>query len=146
MANKKMKVHGLKEIDRVLRQLPNELQKKAIFFALRKGAQVVAADMKNRVPVRTGDLRDSIADVRTAKKAARGGAQVRIGFRKPHSRRAHLTEFGTSTQPAQPFVRPAIDAKGKQAIEVVGAELVKATVRIAKKLAGPNLKKSGLKS
>ena len=48
---------------------------------------------------------------------------------------AQIKEYGSEKQVAEPFIRPAFNAKAQQAISVAQTELVKAVERIASKLA-----------
>lgn len=47
---------------------------------------------------------------------------------------AQLLEYGSSQQPAEPFIRPAVKSKAQAAITVATASLVEAVDRIAKRL------------
>lgn len=51
---------------------------------------------------------------------------------------AHLLEYGSSQQPAEPWIRPAFAAKARDAIATTQTELLKAIDRIVKKLAARN--------
>lgn len=127
-------VFGSAEIERLLRQMPEKVAKKVTIAGLRAGARVLVKGMKARVPVRTGALRESIT-VSAAAKVTAGRGLVSVGFRKPVSRRAHLTEFGTEHSPAEPFIRPAIDQDGAEAIRAIGEALGRGIAREAGKLA-----------
>jgi HK97 gp10 family phage protein len=138
------RIKDAREIERVLKQLPDKLSEQAFVNALRAGARIIVRDAQHRVPVFSGALRDAITVRKATKKMQRRGAgNVVIGFKKPESRRAHLTEFGTSSQPAQPFMRPAIDSKGAAAIDAIGEKLGREVESKAEKLAG-SYAKSGL--
>jgi HK97 gp10 family phage protein len=116
-----MKVQGADLIERALKTLPDKLARKVVTGALSAGARIIRDAAKSKVPVRTGALKRSIM-VSTAKKATKqNGGKVVVGFRKPTSRRAHLTEFGTEHSPAEPFMRPALDEKGDEAIKKIAA-------------------------
>lgn len=138
MPNKPMefKVEGLASLDRMLKDLPGNLDDIVKGDALRAGGKVIAEDAKARVPVDTGELRDSIVVRKATKKQRRRGTgEVVIGFKKPASRRAHLVEFGTVTSHPRPFMRPAIDAKSPAAFAAVrdavkdGVEKMEARLR-----------------
>lgn len=138
---KKGGIEGAAALDKVLGQLPAEIGEDVLQRAIRKGAALIVKEARKRVPVRSGELKKAIA---VNKGKARKAGRLFIGFRKPHSRRAHLTEFGTSTQPAQPFIRPALEKKGQAAIDAIGVALAKEIDKAAAKLAGPYAK-SGLR-
>ncbi len=113
----KMKVFGLKELERALEGLPKATAKATLRVALKKAAQPVADAAASMAPVRTGRLSESIS-VRTqlSKRQRRGrkerGAVVlHIGAETPRAPHAHLVEFGTRFMPARPFLRPAWDGK-----------------------------------
>lgn len=130
-----VQLHGFAELEALLRKLPEATAEKVTDNALKIGANVIAKDMKARVPVRTGKLRDSIT-VSSSRKATKNHADAVIGFKKPTSRRAHLTEFGTKHSKAEPFIRPAIDSKGQEAIQKIGENMGKGIEREARRLAG----------
>lgn len=120
-------VRGAKELEALLKKLPAKVAKRVVNNGLRAGARIIRDEMKAGVPVDTGELRDSIR-VATVK------GQVKVGFEPPASRRAHLTEFGTEFQPAQPFARPAIDARGPDAIRKIGEVMGKGIAKEAGKV------------
>lgn len=138
-----VKTSGLKELEQLLLKMPSELRERPISAALRAGANIVAAEMKARVPVRTGKLRRSIV-VRKGTKQKNTQHDVIIGFLRPTGLRAHLTEFGTRYAAARPFIRPAFDAKVREAIVAISEKLRAEVLRAALKLAGPYAK-SGLR-
>ena len=142
---RKSSIKGAAAMDSVLKLLPSKIGEGVLLGALRAGAKPIVKVARQKVPKRSGDLAKSIT-VRKAsrRRVAKGGGQVVIGFKKPHSRRAHLTEFGTSKTAAQPFVRPAIDEKGGEAIGIIGQQLGERIEEAAVRLAGPYAK-SGLR-
>jgi HK97 gp10 family phage protein len=118
-------------IDKVLKGLPAQVNKKILMAAFRIAAKPLIEDAKSRVPVDKGDLRDSIG-AEQARAKGKQDAALWIGPRRTKKRagwRAHFVEYGTSgivkkgkgkrkkgsrfrpDQPARPFMRPAIDAK-----------------------------------
>jgi HK97 gp10 family phage protein len=98
---------------------------------LRATLMPVAQDMQSaareRVPVRTGELRDSLG-VEPIK--SRPGLVVRAG-----ARHAHLIEFGTKHHGARPFMRSALASVGPTA-GLVFAGRYRGTVANAAKAAG----------
>jgi len=77
--------------------------------ALMAGADEIMPYMQSITAVDTGELRDS----ESAK--AEGGAVYLIA----EADHASYIEFGTIKMAAQPFMRPAIDARRKQAIKAI---------------------------
>lgn len=79
------KVKGLSQLNDVLQQLPENLEKGLMRQALRAGAQEIAAEAKRRVPVNTGRLRDSIR-VTVSAKRGKVTAAIRAGGRDTRKR------------------------------------------------------------
>ena len=147
-------IHGAAELEKVLRQLPNQTRGQILRTAVMAGAREVRDAMRLAAPVgATGTLRKSIV-ARTQKsdtagnlggtlfKAGRFAATVFVG---PTAQAFYglFSEFGTSTQPARPWMRPAWEASKGRAFNIMGATLGPAIERAALRLAGP-LRKSGL--
>jgi HK97 gp10 family phage protein len=127
----RLEVKGGKALERALLRLPKELDRARVTTnALAAGGRVIRDEAKLAVPVETGELRDSIVVRRVRGQAG----HVVVGFLKPTSRRAHLTEFGTSTASARPFMRPALDVSGRAAINEIARALRKGIDRVAAKL------------
>jgi HK97 gp10 family phage protein len=107
-------------IDRLRRKLVDALPKQTraqLEVAMAESAALIAAGARLRVPVESGELRDSIhqTDVREGK---RGGLYVAIaaGKRtKNNYNTARIVEFGTMDTPAQPFLLPSYRANRKRA-------------------------------
>lgn len=124
---------GADEMERVLTEL-GSVATRIGDNAVRAGMKVIATEAKRLVPRDTGALGDSITVV--IDRGSEDGERVALlGFERPHSARAHLTEYGTSRSRAQPFVRPALDSKANEALEKMGASLARGINREAKKLA-----------
>lgn len=51
---------------------------------------------------------------------------------------ANLLEYGSSQQPAEPWIRPAYEAKKQEALDTVEAEMIRGIDRIVKRLAAKN--------
>lgn len=128
-----MEVRGFKELERLLNLLPERAAKNVTVNALKAGGRVLVKGMKARAPERTGKLKAS-PTVSSASKVTKGRSQAAVGFKKPTSRRVHLTEFGTEHSPAQPFIRPTIDQDGARAVKAIGESMGKGVVREALKL------------
>jgi HK97 gp10 family phage protein len=137
---------GGRQLDDLLQTLPGKMQKNVNRAGLRAGAAVFLEEVKQRIPVASGDLRNS-ARVTTRAKGATVSASVKVGNRVAWY--SHLVEFGTkphdikSKQPngslsfdgttvrsvmhpgtrAQPFMRPAAEAGFPAAIQAVTAKI-----------------------
>jgi HK97 gp10 family phage protein len=77
-------------------------------------AEAIVKDAQERVPVASGDLRDSIHAERTEE----GYAVLAGDSDTPYG---HLVEFGTSNTPAHPFLIPAMEGKRASVKTLVAA-------------------------
>lgn len=156
------RIEGAKELDDLLKQLPGRTAGRIGSNALRAGARVIRDEAKRVVPVDTGDLRDSIKVI-TGRADRRTQRIVHVGSFGPDSRLAHLVEFGTAVHritakagkvlayisgfqrvfarsvlhpgaKPQPFLRPAGDAKAREALDTMGDVLGVGIEREAAKL------------
>lgn len=133
----KFEIKGARQMDRLLKELGPKTASRVGDQALRAGARVIVKEAKRLVPVDTGELRDSITVVTPRRRKDTDTREVQIGFKPPASRRAHLTEYGTSKDPGSPFMRPAMDAKAEETLEAIGKTLARGITREAEKLAKP---------
>lgn len=124
---------GGKELERNLKELGNKTSGRLGQNSTRAGARVVAKEAKARVPVRTGNLRDSIV-VRGDENLRRAGGSVRQAFVVAKAPHAHLVELGTKHSRKRPFLEPALEKAGQQAIDKMGANLGRGIQREAAKL------------
>ena len=148
-------VKGLKELDDLLKSLPEQIQRKALAQANLAGAAVLKEEAKLRVPVRTdpsgpmkvgkkatkarlpGFLKASIKAWRI-KKGAQGSVTHGVGTRG-YAFYGKFLEFGTKYISPRPFLRPALDAAYLRAIEAVAAVLrTKIEKEIVKQAKGPS--------
>lgn len=142
------RIRGLNRIDAVLKQLPPELVKSALASSLRAGLLPVQREIQARAPVRAeggakrfskkaqkgrlpGFLRASVA--RKRGRATPHSMTVGITFRKAWY--WFLQEFGSSRQPARPFVRPALEASANEAFAAFARTLQPAMKRAVDRLA-----------
>ena len=151
-----MRLHGFEELERVLRALPEHVERRAVIDGLQAGTRVLIRGMTQRVPERTGGLKRAITT------RVRGRTRVVIGFRRPAAAHAHLVEFGTAPHRIRarnapllrvgsavlgrtvdhpgarphPFIRPALDEDGPAAVEAMRVRLGRTVERIAAELAG----------
>lgn len=129
-------IRGAKELEKTLKELGPQIASRLGDRALRAGAKPIVKEAKRLTPRRTGNLRKSIKAVKARE---RGGAYaatrtVLIGFKKPHSRRAHLTEFGFVHRngkhvAARPFIRPALDATAGEALRAMIEDMSRGILR-----------------
>jgi HK97 gp10 family phage protein len=93
-----IKVDGLDSLLRKLDELPEQMRRGAE-RAVAEETEDVTQDMRDNVPVRTGELRDGM-------QAEVDGLAGRAVSTAPHS---FAVEGGTSKMPAQPFALPAAE-------------------------------------
>lgn len=155
---------GIDGVLETLKSLPAEVVSKRggpVKTALRKGALVILKEERARLAASIlhtadGAERESTGLLMKSLIASRGKAPtsgkgerylVRIK-RKTYTRKggkpvttlktAQLLEYGSSKQPAEPFIRPAFRMTAAQAITTIQNELVKALDRVVNKLAQQN--------
>lgn len=107
------KVRGVETLNKKLAGLAAKATGQNLAAALRAGGLMIETPAKAKAPVLTGNLRRSIhTEVSTGgeKAEARVGTNVEYG---PH------VEFGTSSQRAQPYLRPAYDGNKAAAVDEV---------------------------
>jgi len=119
---------GDKAIDRRLKKLGPKLGKKIVRKAMRPATKVVRDEAKANCPVDTGTLRQSIK-VRAGKRSRQkiellvttsGSDNLFTG--KTYF--AGHVEWGTAHQSAQPFMRPAYDAKKDEAKRIARTNML----------------------
>lgn len=162
-----MKVEGLNGVLETLRSLPPEIVSKRggpVKLALAKAARVIQAQAKTNLKaaiamngdVSTGLLEKNVVVtrgkdpvgtrgerylVRVRRKAYDGdklGKRQKAGKRVTTHKTAALLEYGSSHQPATPWLRPAVAKKGEEAINVFTTDLNRRIDATIKKLAQQN--------
>lgn len=155
-----VKIEGLAGVMQTLQSLPPEIVSKAggpVKAALKKGAQVIQAEVKKNLAAaiaRGKDESESTGLLDANVVASRGKAPtgskgerylVRVR-RKKYSKSgapttlkvAQILEYGSSRQNAEPFIRPAFEAKAQDAITTISEELVKRVDATVRRLARQN--------
>ncbi len=135
------KIKGFKDIEAVLHKMPKKIKRNVLNHAARKGANVILKEARRRAPKskdrRSGKHLKALLKVgqRIAKRKLPPGEFV-VGVLSGQGNHAALMEFGTGPRyqkttgrytgqvAAQPFMRPAYDAKKYEAIKVIQAELL----------------------
>jgi len=157
-----MQLHGLTGVLETLKSLPAEVVSKRggpVKAALRKGANVILkaekanlrAVMGHRTngerQLSTGLLLKNLVATRGKPRGVNGERYIVRVKRKNYPRKgknvstvkvAQLLEYGSSKQPAEPFIRPAFNAKAAEAIRTIEIELVKGVKKVAAKLGQQN--------
>jgi len=145
-------IHGAKEIEAVLKELPEQVGRNVLNGALMSGANVVVKEARARAPRGKGDTKDAkgrnvghlFQNIRRKRwKRGSHSAEVKIGIGAAFW--GMFLEFGTSKMAARPWLRPAWDASKEKALAAIGKSLGRGLERAATKLAG-KYSKSGLGS
>lgn len=158
-----VRITGAREMEAVLRQLPDTIAKQVLTKALREAAEPVLEEARALAPV--GQEAKGRVRLRTTKRgkvsiANYGKLKLSLRIanvpasRTPHSATVAVTvgkafwglfvEFGTRFMSARPFLRPAFESKKIEALNRLGESLGEQIEKAAKKLSGP-LAKSGLR-
>lgn len=127
-----VRLDGFRELDKALEAIGPKNAKKVGHKAMREAGEILVDEAKVRVPVLTGELEDSITYIGETTNALDALKGV-VGFKKPASRRAHLTEYGTVHSAPQPFMRPAFDASREAMIARMGKVIWDGCVAEARK-------------
>lgn len=100
-----------------LDKLKEQIQEEVAMSGVAAMALVLYEEVRQRVPVKTGLLKEAI--YRTYSKDQSTGTlkTYHISWNHKKAPHGHLVEFGSSRSAANPFLRPAFDARGRAAIE-----------------------------
>lgn len=147
-------LRGAKELEALLKQMPERVAKNVTVNGLRAGARIIAKQARANVranPSIDSRLLEKNITSRARRRSKQGSAVVAVGVARvtamivrkgeknatkaTPSRYAHFTEFGTKTMPAEPWLRPALDDKAVEAIAKIGEFMGRGVEREAKKLA-----------
>ncbi len=125
------KIEGAKELNKALGSFTKDIEQKIAKQAVRAGANVIAKEARLLAPMGlTGTLKRSIKVVARSKRTGDAVASVVTRSGKKYTLRnmnawyAGMVEFGTSKNPARPFLRPALDSKGPEAIKAISNKIV----------------------
>jgi len=150
-----LQLTGMNDVLDMLKKLPAEVVSKnggPVKSALRKGANVILKQAKANLQASiatdpesesTGLLLQNMVVTRGKAPTNGKGERYLVRVRRKGYGRAgvstlktaNIKEYGSSKQPAAPFIRPAFQSKAKDAIRTTEVELVKAIDRVVKKLA-----------
>ena len=162
-----IRIDGAKELEAVLKQLPDYIAKNVVRQALRKAAVPILEEARRTAPVGTeskgrtrlrttkkgkvtvanyGKLRGELKIITVPDSKTQASAAVAVTVGKAYW--GVFQEFGTSRMPNprhKGWFRRAFDSKARAALDVLGKELGAGIEKAAVKLAGP-LKRSGLRT
>lgn len=138
-------VSGGADIQKLLLELPVQYQKRGLYNAFQAGAKIVLEETKAQARSRNiggGGFVDSIVLSKPQRGQGAGrDSVIVIALKKTHSALAHIFEFGTAERHRntggargkkgdhaggytgrivpRPFLRPALDVKGQDAIAMI---------------------------
>lgn len=126
---------GLLDLDKELERLSKAETRQVERQANRAGAAVFRDEARKRAPRRSGKLARNIV-VSGVKGETTAGVTVLQGGKKGAPKNAfywRFVELGTSKMAAIPFIRPAFDAKEKEATEAAEAKFLEAVDKVLMK-------------
>ena len=147
MADIKVEIEGLKELQAALLELPKKTAKNALRSAVNAGASVIRKDARKRAPVYTGPvsaghpppgtlkrsviqkyIRELSNDFQTTfyvtvRKGKKYREQGKKGNLSQDAFYAYFVEYGTAKMTAKPFLRPAFEATKDEALQAMMAKL-----------------------
>ena len=143
----KVKVHGLKEVLKQLERLGMDMRDKVINEAVGKGAYILREQAQSNcyiapapytvryngtyIELQPGSLRDSIIMKRLPKSEIGGMSAVyKITTKQIDPTNANIGKIGNIWEYKKPFMRPAVQSHGDQAIKKTSDHLVNEVQRI----------------
>lgn len=144
-----LSVTGDKQIKRLLKTLPDKVQRKVMKAAMKKAVKPIETAAQAKAPQDTGTLALSIGNkVKSYNKSKvtvgivgpkTGFSSESEGERKVPAWYAHLVEKGHiapdgTRVPPQPFLGPAAEEQEGAAVDAMAGKLAEGVVREAKKL------------
>lgn len=113
-------LEGGEELGRKLRSLDDEMSGAHLLEAALEGSEVIRASASARAPRDEGVLAENIDTA--AVSAKRDRAVTHVG---PNAKAWHgiFPELGTSHSAAKPYLRPAMDEDGDQAVKAIADSL-----------------------
>lgn len=123
----RVRVDGLKELDKALSQLKPATAKGVARRVLKMAAEPIAEAGRSNAPLGpTGNLKASYGVgtklTRRQSKLHKKQSPVEV-FAGPNDPAAIQTEFGNEHQAPEPHLRPAWDANKDRALEIIATEL-----------------------
>lgn len=146
---------GFKELNDAMKALPDNIARNVLRGATNAGASVIRKEAQQQAPVYTGQVSQGHPPPGTLKKSIRQVQRrdlsslvkqvFNVGVRSGKSVKDkagrsldafywRFVEFGTSTQPPRPFLRPAFEGKKLAAVEAIRTYLAERIPREVDKL------------
>lgn len=110
-------------IEASLEKFSEKIKTTVIRAGSQAAAQVFYNEAKNRVPVKSGTLKNSIYQVFSEDNSDKTKATYHVSWNRSKAPHGHLIEFGTSRAPAHPFLKPAYEAVKKDAYDAAIAKM-----------------------
>lgn len=132
MSGRDENITGGRELAQMLDTLPAKVERNIMRGALRAGARVMLAEVKQRIPRDNGDL---AASARVTTRVQRGSvsASVKIGNKKAWY--AHLVEFGTRSH----YITVSDEDRGRASVRTVNRRVL----QIGANFVGPSVHHPG---
>ena len=111
-------IQGDHELKRLLRDIAENIVPMALPEISLRSVSLIEASAKQKAPVRTGALRDSI--ITEVIESSRSSVTLEVG---PTVDYADDVEFGGIRRAAQPYLRPAVDENEEAVVEALVDEL-----------------------
>jgi HK97 gp10 family phage protein len=141
----RIKIEGLKELDKALGELPKATARSALKKVLKEGGEPVAQAARQNSPRLTGNLYEhtdygtKLTRRQATEHRQRGDRDFAEGFVGTADPAGMQDEFGNAHQAAQPWLRPAWDSTKDRALFIISHRLWvvidEATARLAKRIA-----------
>ena len=129
---------GDKELIRRFNALPAKAEKKVFRQAARKVAKMILVSAKQKCPVRTGALKESLKVKAMKRSRNRIGILIGSGSDEPvlsgDTFYSAFVELGTKKTAAKSFLRPALEQNRARGMEMLREEIGKGVEREAKAL------------
>lgn len=113
-------VAGAEELERAMNAVGDRVGGLLLRDAAEDGAKIIAAEASRLAPKDSGDLAAGIGTAIYRRQTGRTRVNISFGKEEWYGR---LVELGSENMAAQPFLRPALDAKQQEATDAVGKAL-----------------------
>jgi HK97 gp10 family phage protein len=120
-----IQVNGLRELRRELKRVSADLPKE-LAQANHDAAEIVAAEARRRVPVRSGKLRGSVRSLRGQARGVVAAGRASVPYAGVTEFGGRIRRFHSSSKtriPAQPYLYPALADKRDEVVEHYGDAL-----------------------